>query len=112
MRAAFVYYLEQAWAADPHRQARRDAPARAAGGARPAGTPRRGYRARWLPGVMARRALTVLGGGSRVTAPVTWQPRLGAGRGPLPRPTAPPKGSAGSTLAADPPQPPDDMRPP
>jgi len=29
MRAAFVYYLVQAWAADPHRHARREASAAA-----------------------------------------------------------------------------------
>ena len=74
MRAAFVYYLVQAWAADPYRQARREAPARAASRARHAGTPRRGYRARRLPAVVARRVLTA----------------LGTGRGPPPRPHAPP----------------------
>jgi len=66
MRPVILYYcLVQARAADPHRQARREAPARAASRARHAGTPRRGYRARRLPAVVARRVLTALGGGSR-----------------------------------------------
>jgi hypothetical protein len=65
MRQAFLYYLLQTWAADPHRGASREAPAQAGSRARPAGIPRRGYRARRLPAVAARRVLTVLGGGSR-----------------------------------------------
>jgi hypothetical protein len=64
MRPAFLCYLVQAWAADPHRQAReRHRPGARAGPATP-GTPRRGYRARALPAVVVRRVLTVLGGGS------------------------------------------------
>jgi len=64
MRAAFVYYLVQTWAAEPHRHAQRDAQARAASRARHTPTPRRGHRARALPAVAARRVLTVRGGGS------------------------------------------------
>jgi hypothetical protein len=63
MRPAFLYYLVQTRAADPHRHARREAPA-AASGARPTGTPQRGYRARRLPAMVARRVLTVRGSGS------------------------------------------------
>jgi len=61
---AFLYYLVQTRAADPHRQAQRDPPARAASRARHPRTRRRGHRARGLPAVLARRVRTVLGGGS------------------------------------------------
>jgi hypothetical protein len=55
--------IMQARVADLHRQAQRDAQARTVSQARRAGTQRRhpGHR---IPAVMARRVLTVLGGGS------------------------------------------------
>jgi hypothetical protein len=66
MRPVILYYcLVQAQAADPYRYARRDAPGGAVSRARPAGTPRRGYRARGLVAVVARRVLTARGGGNR-----------------------------------------------
>jgi len=49
--------------AELHRQAQRDALARAASRARHTRTPRRGRRARGLPAVAARRLRTVPGGG-------------------------------------------------
>ena len=64
MRAAFVYYLVQAWTADPCRQARREQSARAASRTRHTRTPLGGYRARRLPAVVAQRMPTVPGGGS------------------------------------------------
>ena len=64
MRPAFLYYLLHTWAADPYRQAQRAAPARAASGTHHSPTPQRGYRARRFPAVVARRVLTVRGGGS------------------------------------------------
>jgi len=65
MRALILYHLVQAQAAERHRQAQRDAPARAASRARHTRPPRRRHRARGLPGVDALRVLTVRGGGSR-----------------------------------------------
>ena len=62
MRAAFLCYLTQAWTADRHRQAHRDAPARAPSQARHARLSPRAHRARALPAVIARRLPTVLGG--------------------------------------------------
>jgi hypothetical protein len=62
MRAAFLCYLTQAWTADRHRQARRDAPARAPSRARLARPSPRAHRARGLPAVTARHVRTVLGG--------------------------------------------------
>jgi hypothetical protein len=64
MRALILYYVVQAQAAEQHRQAQRDASARAASQARHPRTPRRVHRARTLPAVAARRMRTVLGGGS------------------------------------------------
>jgi hypothetical protein len=64
MPPAILYPLAQARIADLHHQARRDAPARAAGWARRSPAPPRGHRVRRLPAVVARRMLTVLGGGS------------------------------------------------
>jgi hypothetical protein len=58
------YYLAQARIADLHRQAQRDALARAASQARRARTQRRRHPVGALPGVMARRVLTLLSGGS------------------------------------------------
>ena len=51
MRALILYHLVQAQAAERHRQAQRDAPARAASRARRTRPPRRRHRARGLPGV-------------------------------------------------------------
>jgi hypothetical protein len=66
MRAVILYYcLVQARAADPYRYARRDTPGEAVSRPRPAGTPRRGYRARGLAAVVARCVLTARGGGNR-----------------------------------------------
>jgi hypothetical protein len=64
MRAAIVYYLVQARAAELRRQAQREAPAWAASRARHPRTSRRGHRARGLLAVAARRMRTVLAGGS------------------------------------------------
>jgi len=64
MHSVILYYVVQAQAAERHRQAQRDAPARAASRARHTRTPRRGRRARRLPAVAARRVRTVPGGGS------------------------------------------------
>ena len=63
MHSVILYYVVQAQAAERHRQAQRDAPARAASRARHTRTPRRGRRAHGLPAVAARRVRTVLGGG-------------------------------------------------
>jgi hypothetical protein len=54
--------MMQARVADLHRQAQRDALARAAGRARLARTPRHSHPIRGLPAVAVRRMLTVLGG--------------------------------------------------
>jgi hypothetical protein len=62
MPPAILYRLAQTRIADLHRQARRDAPARAAIRARRTRTPR--HRDRGFPAVVARRAFAVLGGGS------------------------------------------------
>ena len=64
MHSAILYYVVQAQAAELHRQAQHDAPARAATRARRARTARRGRRARGLPAMEALRVLTVRGGGS------------------------------------------------
>jgi hypothetical protein len=64
MPPAILYPLAQTHIADLHRQARRDAPARAASRARRTRTPAPGHRDRGLAAVMARRMLTVLGGGT------------------------------------------------
>lgn len=56
--------LMQARVADLHRQAHRDAQARAASQARRARVPQRRHRVRGLSAVMARRVLTTLGGDS------------------------------------------------
>ena len=104
MRPVILYYcLVQARAADPHRQARREAPARAASRARHAGTPRRGYRARRLPAVAARRVRWAAAAGDRPGSPGP-APAPAAARRPGPMPHHP-KGSGARTLAADPPQP-------
>ena len=63
MHAVILCYVVQAQAAERHRQAQRDALARAASRARHTRTPRRGRRARGLPAVAARRLRTVPGGG-------------------------------------------------
>ena len=62
MHSVILYYAVQAQAAELHRQAQREAPARAASRARRPRTPRRGHRARGLPAVVARRMRTVPGG--------------------------------------------------
>jgi hypothetical protein len=54
--------LMQARVADLHRQARRDAQARAACQAHRTRTPQRRHRVRGLTALMARRVRTVLGG--------------------------------------------------
>lgn len=64
MPPAILYRLAQTRIADLHRQARRDAPARAAGRARRTRTFMPGHRDRGLAAVVARRVLAVLGGGS------------------------------------------------
>ena len=64
MHSVILYYVVQAQAAERHRQAQRDAPARAASRARRTQPPRRRHRARGLPAVEAFRVLTVRGGGS------------------------------------------------
>jgi hypothetical protein len=64
MRAAFLCYLTQAWTADRHRQAHRDAPAGAPRRARHSRPSPRAHRARGLPAAVARRLRAVLGGGS------------------------------------------------
>jgi hypothetical protein len=61
MRSVYLYYLAQTRTADRHRQAQRDAPARAASRARRARPSPRDHRARGLPAAMARRVRTVLG---------------------------------------------------
>ena len=63
MPSALLYYLAQTGTADRHRQAQRDAPARAARQARHPRPSRRAHRVRGLPAVMAR-IRTVPGGGS------------------------------------------------
>jgi len=63
MHSVILYYVVQAQAAELHRRAQREAPARAASRARRARTARRGRRARGLPAVEALRVLTVRGGG-------------------------------------------------
>ena len=63
MRSVILYYVVQAQAAELHRRAQREAPARAASRARRARTARRGHRARGLPGGAARRVRAALGGG-------------------------------------------------
>jgi hypothetical protein len=62
MPRALLYYLAQDWTADRRRQARRDAPARAASRARHSRPSSRAHRARGLPAVTARRLRTVFGG--------------------------------------------------
>jgi hypothetical protein len=64
MPPAILYRLAQTRIADLHHQARRDAPARAAGRARRTRTPAPGHRDRGFPAVVARLMLAVLGGGS------------------------------------------------
>ena len=64
MQSVILYYVVRAQAAELHRQAQREAPARAASRARRTRPPRRGHRARGLPAASARRLHTVLGGGS------------------------------------------------
>jgi len=64
MHSVILYYVVQAQAAELHRQAQREAPARAAGRARHMRTSQRGHRVRGVSAVVARRMLTVLGGGS------------------------------------------------
>jgi hypothetical protein len=64
MPPAMLYRLAQTRIADLHRQARRDAPGRAAGRARRTRTPTPKHHDRGLPAAVARRMLTVLGGGS------------------------------------------------
>jgi hypothetical protein len=64
MHSVILYYVVQAQAAERHRQAQRDAPARAASRARRTQPPRRGNRVPTLPAAAARRLRTVLGGGS------------------------------------------------
>jgi len=65
MHSVIVYYLVQARTAELDQQAQRDAPAQAAGRARPTRIPRRRRRVRRLPAVEALRALAVRGGGRR-----------------------------------------------
>jgi len=62
MPRALLYYLAQAWTADQHRHAQRDAPARAASHARHPRPSTHASRARGLPAAMARCLRTVLGG--------------------------------------------------
>jgi len=63
MRPALFYYcLAQTRAANPDRQAQRDAPAQAPSRAQPSPPSPRAHRARGLPAVVARRLRTVLGG--------------------------------------------------
>ena len=62
MRAAFHYYLTQAWTADRYPQAQRDAPAGAASRVRHSRPSPRAHRIRGLPAVVARRLRTMLGG--------------------------------------------------
>jgi hypothetical protein len=64
MHSVILYYVVQAQAAELHRRAQRDAPARAASRARRTRTPRRRHRARGLIAVEALHVLTVRGGGS------------------------------------------------
>jgi hypothetical protein len=63
MCPALLYYLAQTWAADRYRQSQHGKPARAASGARHPPSSWRD-RVRGLPGFVARRMLTTLGGGS------------------------------------------------
>ena len=63
MHSVILYYVVQAQAAELHRRAQREAPARAVTRARRTRTPRRGHRARGLPAVAALRVRTVRGGG-------------------------------------------------
>jgi hypothetical protein len=60
MYSALSYDLMQARVADMHRQAQRDALARAARGERRARRPQSGHPAHSLPAVAARRVLAVL----------------------------------------------------
>ena len=62
MHPLIVYYLVQARTAELDQQAQRDAPAQAAGRARPTRIPRRRHRARGLGAVEALRVLAVRGG--------------------------------------------------
>ena len=62
MHSVILYFVAQAQAAERHRRAQREAPARAAGRARRTRTPGRGPRARGLPAVAAHRLRTALGG--------------------------------------------------
>ena len=62
MCPALLYYLAQTWAADLHRQAHRDAQARAASQAPRTRTPQPRHRVRGLRALMARCVRTVLGG--------------------------------------------------
>jgi hypothetical protein len=78
MRAALLYYLVQSRAAELHRQAQRDAPARAASQARRTRTPRPWRRA---AGAACWAAAAHDQAGHRATTP-------GTGRGPPPRPPA------------------------
>ena len=64
MHSVILYCVVQAQAAELHRRAQREAPARAATQARRARTARSGHRVRGVSAVVARRMLTVLGGGS------------------------------------------------
>ena len=63
MHSVILYYVVQAQAAELHRQAQREAPARAARRACRTRSPGSGRRARGLPALAARRLRTVLGGG-------------------------------------------------
>jgi hypothetical protein len=63
MPLAILYRLAQTQIADLHRQARRDAPARAATRPRRTRIPTPGHHDRGLPALVARRMLTVLRGG-------------------------------------------------
>lgn len=61
MNPTLQYELMQARIADLHRQARRDAQARAANQAHRTRTPERTHRVRGLPALVARRVRTALG---------------------------------------------------
>src|SRR5262249_7031527 len=71
MQSVTLYCVMQAGAAELQRRAQREAPARAAGGARRTRTPGRGHRARGLPAAAARRLRTVPGGRQPMTGPLT-----------------------------------------
>ena len=62
MPRALLYYLAQGQAADRYRQARRDAPGRAASRAGHSRPSPRAPRARAFPAVVVRHLRTVLGG--------------------------------------------------